>query len=164
MQNEEQVVEPQIDETPESAQAVDWKAEALKFKAIAERKAKQAEKLPEAPAPDVSQKFTEMEQRVELRMKGYSVEDIRDIEAFAKGANLSLSDAEKHPFVSAAITKRREETQRQEATLDPSSRSVLSANKDLATVLNNPNASPAEKQAAWDKSVEETLSKRTRRA
>lgn len=91
-------------------------------------------------------RLSEVEQRVELRSDGYSVDEIRAIQAFAKGANKDLLEASKDPFVQAAITKMREKEQSEAATPSPSNAAVLTSGKSLGEVVTSGTAT--EKDAA----------------
>lgn len=170
---------PEIEDfvmSPEEAQSLSSEEVAQKrvefYKSLLkrERASKHVEKkedLPNQakPAPnDLEKRLDETERRIEwkaeMRSQGYTPEDIREIEAYSKGAGLSLEDATKSPFVQAAITARRQESQSKEATLDPSTRSVMVGDKSAKDVLSDPSASLADKQAAANAIMRTAMNKR----
>lgn len=123
------------------------------YKGLANKRSKQKPQLPEKKEQkpdDLSSRMDEQEQRVELRMQGYSVEEIREMSAYAKGRGISLPEAEKSGFVKSAILQIRAEQKSKEAVLEPGSSNVMVGSKDAQGILADPKASPQEKQAAME--------------
>ena len=98
---------------------------------------------------DIDQRLTETEMRVELRMNGRTVDEIREIEKYAKGAGLSLLEAEKSPAMQAYINQNQEKIKSQEATMEPSGHNVRVGDKNAKDVLSDPSATPQAKQEAF---------------
>lgn len=67
-----------------------------------------------------------VETKVDLRLSGFSPEEIRYMEAYAKGKGISLAEASKDPFVIAGVEKLREKQRSVDATPSPSSSGGLS--------------------------------------
>lgn len=124
------------------------------YKGLLKKERSNKAKLPEKDVIpkkiDIESRLSEQEQRVELRMMGYSVDEIREIEAVAKGKNIQLLEAEKSPFVKSAITQIRAEMKSKEAVLEPGNSNVMVGDKNAKSVLADPSATPAEKQSAMD--------------
>jgi len=83
-------------ETKEDADTTDWKAEALKYKAIATRKEKQAqEKQTNNPVPE------SILDEVYLAAGGVSKDEVAQLKIIAKGKGISLAEAQKDPMFEA---------------------------------------------------------------
>ena len=81
MENEDQIEDVELELSDEDeSDGVDWKAEALKYKASAQRYRKQAAKKPEVQAPDTSAIDAKLE-RLELKTDGYNDEAINFIQS-----------------------------------------------------------------------------------
>lgn len=111
----------------------------------------------ESKGPDIEKRLSEQEQKVELRMSGYSVDEIREIDAIARGKNIPLSEAEKSPFVQAAIKQIRAENKSKEAVLEPGNSNVMVGEKTASAVLSDTKATPADKQAAMEAMRQKSL-------
>lgn len=90
----------------------------------------------------------EIEERVGLRLSGYDPEHLAEIERYAKGAGISLSEAAKSPFIIKAVDGLRAEKKSTETTPAPSNRTVMFNGKPVSEVFKN--GTPAEKQAAFE--------------
>lgn len=99
--------------------------------------------------PD-SSRFDAVEHKVELRIAGYTAEDIKDIEVFAKGAGLNIREASEHPFVKSAIEARRTAAKVEANTPSPSHSSPMIGDKPASQVLSSSSASVADKKAAFE--------------
>lgn len=111
MENNEQTTEETVDTSSEDGKdettqesvedTKDWKAEALKFKAIAERKEKKLQTQSQQETVQ-SNKTNEPdgEFREELIMiaQGRSKEEVDTLKVIAKGKGISLAEAEKDPM------------------------------------------------------------------
>lgn len=97
---EEETVEEETEET-----TTDWEAEAKKWKAIADRKAKKAEQAAQEPA---ALPGTEVE-RLTLKVDGYNDEEIAEV---MKLGGLKALD---NPLVKKAIESMREDRQAENA-------------------------------------------------
>lgn len=102
----------------------------------------------EAQTFDPDKLRSEIEEKVSLRMGGYSAEHISEIEKFAKGAGLSLSEAANHPLIKKGIEGLRSEEKSSAQTPSPSNRIKIFNGKPESEVFKSGTAS--EKQAAWD--------------
>lgn len=145
----DQTLKPEEKETLSAEEVAQRKAD---FYKNLYKKARSEKKLPtqEQPKVDIEARLSEQEARVELRMAGYSVEEIREIDRYAKGAGISLTEAEKTPFVQSAVKSMKAEKSKQDAVLEPSPRSVTVGGKNANDVLVDPNASASDKQSAYE--------------
>lgn len=102
-----------IDLDLEVEQEPDWKAEALKYKSIAERRKQQLEertqKKPTEPLQEKS--YTLNDEVVDLRLEGYSKDDVNFI--MANGGRKVLED--KNSYVTIALKARKEQAQAEAA-------------------------------------------------
>lgn len=141
MQNDEYTPEVELDEnqinmedTVETVDAedqetdeVDWKAEALKYKAIAMRKAKQAVR-PEPKQPTLqTEQLTRDE--VILIAKGHDDETLNQLKVIAKGKGVSLLEAEKDPLFTSYFDKVQKEKKSEQAKLGASKGSAFKQEK-----------------------------------
>lgn len=146
---EDEVVETDTeeveDDTTEDVDAedeTDWKAEALKYKAIALRKAKQAEKKVE---PKKINNNLSIEETV-LKAQGVSEDEIDMLKKVAKVQGVSLLDAQKDTIFTTWKTNFEAEKKQELAQLGASRRSgQKSVRKDFKT----PGLSPEEHKAMW---------------
>jgi hypothetical protein len=77
-----------------------------------------------APKTSVTHDF-DMEDIVDLRVSGYSKEEIDTVKAFARGRGISsLSEAVKDPFITAGIKAQREAQKREDAQPAPAQRTA----------------------------------------
>lgn len=89
-----------------------------------------------------------IEEKVGLRLAGLEPQHIEYIENYARGANISLTEAYKVPFVKMAVDGLRREAKSQEATPAPSNKAKMFNGKSLKDIYQS--GTPAEKQAAWE--------------
>jgi hypothetical protein len=125
------------------------------LRAIARAKrAEQALKTRKPSQKEAPQRFDEVakaiDEKVELRLEGYSVEDINDMSAFAKGKGITLAEAKQNAFVKSVIDARKAEREAENSTLKPSNRSVMVDGKSATDILRDPKASADEKQRAFE--------------
>lgn len=100
----------------------DWKAEALKYKAIAERKDKKLQEQPQGEVitkSNTEQGGPTLEDMV-LVKDGFSIEEIKVVKEGAKVLNLSPLEASKHDIIQAKIEKDRQAAQVKVNQLPPS--------------------------------------------
>ena len=113
-------------------------------------------KLQAAPkkeeTPDNS-RLDVVEQKVELRMDGYSAEEIKQMETFAKGSGKSLLEAKDDPFVQAAIKNIRAEKRVEDAIPSSSPQAKVYKGKTYEEVIKDPEASKEDKQKAFEASM-----------
>lgn len=90
----------------------------------------------------------EIEERTNLRLAGHSPEEMEEIERYAKGAGISLSEAAKSPFVQKAVDGLRADKKSTENTPPPSSKIKVFKGKPVDEIFKT--GTPAEKQEAFD--------------
>jgi hypothetical protein len=83
---------------------------------VEQEKIKLEERLKASPPPD----YSIIETKVDLRLGGYSPEEISELEAYAKGKGISLKDAVATDFAKAAVERLREVKKSDDATPPPS--------------------------------------------
>ena len=115
---EEETVEETVDSQDQDTETVDWKAEALKYKAIAMRKAKQAVK-PEPKQQTLETNYLTREEGI-LIAKGMSDEELNQLKVIAKGKGVSLLEAEKDPLFTTYYEKVQKEKRSEQAKLGTS--------------------------------------------
>lgn len=119
LEQEENEIQDEQEETqaqnqPNSSQEEkDWKAEALKLKAILERQKRKVQE----PKPTLQ---TPSRDELILIAKGKSEEDLEVLQTIAKGKGISLLEAQKDPLYTSYEDKKREEKLKEEATLGAS--------------------------------------------
>lgn len=100
-----------------------------------------------ASAPSVDAKF--IDDKVDLRLEGYSHDEINEISVIAKAKNISLKEAKDLPFVKSAIAGMRAETKSKDNTPSPSNRGApVYQGKSYAEVITDEKLSNEDKQAA----------------
>lgn len=110
-----------------------WKQRALNAEqTIEQAKRRRKEEEQTSSQEETTSQSDLLEQKVDLRMEGYSKDEISEIEAYANAKKLSLTEAKDSPFVQKAIEGLREEKKVEESTPSPSSRSVTVENKTFA--------------------------------
>lgn len=153
--NEDIELEEQDDEMEESeteevqTHQPDLEAELKKARAINARLKKKLE-APQKPKQDEGSedRLSLMEQMVELRLEGYSKEEIDFIKQNTpKGS--PLKESADNPFVKAAIDGRRAESSTQDAIPEPSAGTIVFDNKTYDDVIKG-DSSPEEKQRAFE--------------
>lgn len=117
---------------------------------VKELESKVSDKLTTEKPPEFDAKKLESEinEKVDLRVAGYKPEHIAEIEKFAKGAGVSLSEAAKSPFVVSAIAGMKALEKSQENTPAPSQNVKMFNGKPVAEIFKS--GSPEEKQAAFE--------------
>jgi hypothetical protein len=143
MQNEEITPEVELDEneindidtttenevvSDHEADEVDWKAEALKYKAILSRKTKQATTKVAVPTQTLQENYLTREEGI-LIAKGMDDENISQLKAIAKGKNISLLEAEKDPLFVSYFEKVQKEKKSEQAKLGASKGSTYKETK-----------------------------------
>lgn len=102
----------------------------------------------ESPKFDSSALERRIEEKVDLRTAGYTPEMIKEIEGYAKGMGLSLSEAAKAPFIQKAVDGLRAEAKSKDNTPAPSHRGPVIDGKPASEIFKS--GSGAEKQSAWE--------------
>lgn len=131
---EEVVVEEETpaEDTPAQEEAAeadqpDWEAEAKKWKAIATRASKKAEKVESAPTVGLSAKDF-----LALRDANVSAEDFDEVQEFASWKKISFAEALANPTLKAILRDRTEERRTAQATETKSPRGIAkSSGEDL---------------------------------
>lgn len=147
MQNEEITPEVELDEneindidtttenevvSDHEADEVDWKAEALKYKAILARKTKQVTTKSAVPTQTLQENYLTREEGI-LIAKGMDDENISQLKAIAKGKNISLLEAEKDPLFVSYFEKVQKEKKSEQAKLGASKGSTYKETKPAFT-------------------------------
>jgi len=88
-----------------------------------------------------------IEEKVDLRVAGHSSEEIAEIEAYAKGKGISLSEAAKSPFIMKAVEAIRSEKKSTDSTPAPT-RVPTFKGKPVEEIFKT--GTPEEKQAAFE--------------
>lgn len=115
----------------------------------AEAELKQLRSLKEGESKEFDSASLEkrIEEKVDLRVAGHSPEEIAEIEAYAKGKGISLSEAAKSPFIVKAVDAFRSEKKSIESTPSPTRVPTFNG-KPVDEILKSGTA--AEKQAAFE--------------
>lgn len=121
----EETVEETEETTPESHE-VDWKAEALKYKAILARKTKQV--APVQKQQILETNFLTREEGI-LIAKGMDEESLSQLKVIAKGKGVSLLEAEKDPLFVSYFEKVQKEKKSEQAKLGASKGSAFKETK-----------------------------------
>jgi len=131
----------------EGDENIDWKAEALKYKAIANRKAKQVQSAKNSPA----ERDLEAPSGDELRLiaQGMDQEDIEKLKVLSKGLGVSLLEATKDDIFIAYKDKRDKERKAKQASLGASKGSATYQEKN--TIKSGMTAE--EHRAAWKETL-----------
>lgn len=143
-----QVSKAELDEIMKRAEASSQNFERLK-KAEEELKAlkpKLQEEKVNSFDSDALRK--EIDAKVDLRLAGHSQEEIAEIEAYAKGKGLSLTEAAQSPFVKKAVDGIRAEKKSTENTPAPSSKIKVFNGKPVDEIFKS--GTEAEKQSAFE--------------
>lgn len=107
----ESQVEEEIEvEDAEPEQETDWEAEAKKWKAIADRAAKKAERTePKQEVKQTSSRQLTAADLLAISNSKISTEDMDRVESFADWNKISIREALEHPEMKAIISLRQEE-------------------------------------------------------
>jgi len=89
----------------------------------------------------------EIEERVNLRLSGHSPEEIEEIESYAKGKGITLSEAAQSPFIKKAVDGLRADKKSVENTPAPSAKIRVFNGKPVDEIFKS--GSAEEKQAAF---------------
>lgn len=118
--NTEETTDEEVDsnQDTESHETVDWKAEAKKWKAIADRKSKQIVR-PTEQKQNLQENYLTREEGI-LIAKGMDEESLTQLKAIAKGKNLSLLNAEKDPLFVSYYDKVQKDKKSEQAKLGAS--------------------------------------------
>jgi hypothetical protein len=154
-------IEEETEDTPEVVSGPDWESEAKKFKAIASRLKKKLEEKPVkketkklSEQVDVEQVLSEQNERVELRLKGYTHEEIEFMSRNRKNGQ-SLTEASTDPYVQAGIETVRSKTQAEQKTLSPSNKATRFNGKSFNEIISD--GTPEEKQSAFESMLSKRL-------
>ncbi len=134
----------------ERAKAAEDKVKEYKAK-HGDLKEEPAQPLKEVENPkqfDPSALKKEVNEKVDLRLAGYTPEMIEEIEAYAKGRNISLSEAAKAPFIQKAVDGLRAEKKGEDNTPAPSNKGPVINGKPASEIFKG--GTNAEKQSAWE--------------
>lgn len=148
--------EPQAPDKKEGEVEVDWKAEAMKYQRLLKKEQKKNlssetdDDTKEDEEPQAKPKRDDIEERVELRLRGYSKDEITDISAIAKAKKISLLEASELPLVSKGIQALRTDKKVVEQSPAPSNRIAVYKGKTYKEVISDPNSTAADKQAAYE--------------
>lgn len=150
------------DETPEEPveeDTTDWRAEALKQKAIAQRlanKLKPSNTLSkkEEVSPDLTQRLSNLELLEKKRQFGYehSLSPDETDAIFKINPNPSKEDLD-NPFIKGGLDALRAKKRIADNTPSSSSRSMTFNGKDIKEIFTDDKASKADKQKAWNKAI-----------
>lgn len=147
------------DEEPSDEQdnEIDYKAEFLKQKAINKRlsdkkKDPALKEKDEVPTSDISKRLSNIEFLEKKRTFGYEngLSPQETDQVFKFNPNPSKKDLE-NPFVKGGIDELRRRNRARDNTPSSSSHTVTYKGKDVKEVIKDEKASPADKQAAWEK-------------
>lgn len=146
---------PEVVEVP-AAELADLKkkADASEQNFARLKKLETEKKELEAKLPKGEQEFDpaslekRVEEKVNLRLSGYSPEQILEIERYAKGAQISLSEAAKSPFIAAAVEHQKAAEKSLSSTPAPSAKIPVFNGKPVDEIFKS--GSDAEKQAAFE--------------
>lgn len=145
---EELDVDTSVDTSSEQTEdQVDWKSEALKYKAILARHAKKSEApvARTADAPQAPQGLSRDE--AILFAKGFEEKDIDYLNLIAKGKGVSIKEAQEDELFQAYIQKQQSEKKSAQAKLRASNSSGYAKPQEGVT----PGMTEAEHQAFWKK-------------
>lgn len=148
-------LEESQEEVEEEQPQPDWKAEALKYKAIADRIAKKKpSQLTEKKEPqaDLAERLNNLELLEKKRQFGYE-HGLSPDEAdaiFKINPNPSREDLE-NPFIKGGLEALRAKKRVAENTPSSSSRSVTFKGKDVKEILFDDKTPKSDKQSAWEK-------------
>lgn len=117
-------------ETESDSDDVDWKAEALKYRAILNRKKKQTIQKVAQPVQKqtLQENYLTREEGI-LIAKGMDEENLSQLKAIAKGKNISLLEAEKDPLFVTYFEKVQKEKKSEQAKLGVSKGSTYKESK-----------------------------------
>lgn len=151
-----EITKAELDDLTHKAQVSSQNFERAK---TAEARLKELEGSPtkkEGESFDPAKLQSQIDEKVNLRLAGYTPEHIEYMEKYARGAGISLAEAAKDPFVQKAVDGLKAAAKNEEATPPSSPTGRIFNGKPVSEVFKS--GSPAEKQAAW-----ETMTKRTAR-
>lgn len=100
---------------------------------------------------DLAKLEQKIEEKVNLKLKGYSPELIADIEKYAAGASVSLSEAANSPFIQMAVEAQQAKDRSLNNTPAPSSKIQVFNGKPVEQIFKE--GTPEEKQAAFQARV-----------
>jgi len=93
----------------------------------------------------------EIDAKVDLRLAGHSQEEISEMEKYARGAGVSLTEAAQSPFIKKAVEAIRAESRSTENTPASSNNIRVFNGKPVDEILKS--GTSAEKQAAFESSM-----------
>ena len=124
-----------VNQDESSDEEKDWKAEALKYKAIAERKQKQIEKQPEVQQPQQSNSTNQnatagvTREEVIFLSKGYDSDDLELAHKIAKVQGTSVLASMEDDYFKSVVKKKRDEANAKNSQLGPGGGSPMSGGK-----------------------------------
>lgn len=121
-----------------------WEAEAKKWKAIAERKAKREAQAPKVAPQNLNN--NQLSEELKLIAKGLSDEEIEQAKVIAKGRGTNLAEALKDPMFTAFQKELKEQARKESAKLGASRGS---GKADVETF--RPGMTDEEHKALWRK-------------
>ena len=95
-------------------------------------------------------RLDEVEMKVELRMEGYSKDEISFMESYAKGLGKKLNEVTNDPMIKKAIEGSRADKKAELDTPTPSSRTAVYKGKTINEIVTDPKSSKEDKQAAFE--------------
>jgi hypothetical protein len=90
----------------------------------------------------------EIDEKVDLRLAGYTPEMIAEIDAYAKGRGISISEAAKSPFIKEAVDSLQAKAKVAENIPAPSNKGPVIGGKSASEIFKGGDAS--QKQEAWE--------------
>lgn len=105
-------------------------------------------KTPKESSPPVDAKF--IDDKVDLRLEGYTHSEIDEIATMAKAKGISLKEAKDLPIVKAGITAMRAENKSKDQTPPSSNRAIVYKGKTFKEIISDPESTNEDKQAAYD--------------
>lgn len=132
-------VEEVIEETQEDSEedTTDWKAEALKQKAINARMAKKLNKPRPAPVVEQTQSTNSIDsdtvdEKILKSTKGYDEEAMEKLKVVAKGLGTDLFKAEADPLFQDYLARKQADERKEKAKLGSSKGSQVSQEKSIS--------------------------------
>jgi len=108
--------ETESDEEEVEEDTTDWKAEALKYKAIADRKDKKAKKVEKPEPKEEETKITPLDTIALMKADVTEEDDIQEVIDYAGYKKISVTEALKSPVVKTTLADRAEERKTAKAT------------------------------------------------
>lgn len=126
----EETTEQEVETTNQPAD-VDWKAEALKWQAIAKRKSQQ---VATAPQKNITNNNPELSEELKLIARGLTDEEIDQAKVVAKGKGIALTEAIKDPLFVIYQNDLKEKQRKEDAKLGTSKGSQQAPDKTITGI------------------------------